>query len=72
MASGGARVAVQARAEKIAAESLAPLYLRDLQDPAASAVLTADEAVVLTASPEFMARPWKRNTETAFNSVRTV
>lgn len=46
------------RAEKIAAESLAPLYLRDLQDPAASAVLTADEAVVLTASPEFMARPW--------------
>jgi len=46
------------RAERIAAEKLAPLYVDDLQDPAASAVLAADEAVVLTASPDFLARPW--------------
>ena len=46
------------RAEKVAAELLPKLYVSDLQDPATSAVLEADEAVVLTASPEFMARPW--------------
>jgi hypothetical protein len=28
------------------------------QDPAASAVLAADDAIVITASPDFMARPW--------------
>ena len=33
-------------------------YVADLQDPAASALLTADDAVVITASPTFMARPW--------------
>ena len=47
------------RAERVAAgDSFTTLYAADLQDPAASAVLDADEAVVLTASPEFMARPW--------------
>ena len=46
------------RAEKVAAEQLSELYVQDLQDPATSAVLDADEAVVLTASPEFMAKPW--------------
>lgn len=46
------------RAERVAAEQLAELYVGDLQDPAASAVLTADDAVVLTASPDFLARPW--------------
>lgn len=46
------------RAEAVASEQLAALYVDDLQDPATSAVLDADEAVVLTASPEFMARPW--------------
>jgi len=47
-----------ARARRIAAEQLSARYARDLQDPAASAVLKADEAVVITASPEFMAKPW--------------
>lgn len=46
------------RAEKVAAEQLSELYVADLQDPATSAVLDADEAVILTASPEFMAKPW--------------
>jgi len=40
------------------AEELADEYVSDLQDPAASAVLAADEAVVITASPTFMAQPW--------------
>ena len=46
------------RAEAVAADQLAQLYIADLQDPATSAVLSADESVVLTASPEFMAKPW--------------
>lgn len=46
------------KAQAIAADRLGQLYATDLQDPAASAVLDADDAVVLTASPEFMARPW--------------
>ena len=46
------------RAERIAAEQLSALYVDDLQDPATSAVLDADEAVIITASPEFMAKPW--------------
>jgi hypothetical protein len=46
------------KAERIARERLGDSYVRDLQDPAASAVLDADEAVVITASPTFMARPW--------------
>ena len=29
-----------------------------LQDPAASAVMNADDAIIITASPDFMARPW--------------
>jgi len=47
-----------ARAQHIAAEGLVERYANDLQDPAASAVLEADETVVITASPDFMARPW--------------
>ena len=39
-------------------DRLAELYVNDLQDPATRAVLDADDAVVLTASPEFMAKPW--------------
>lgn len=46
------------RAERIAREKLPPAYVSDLQDPATTAVLEADEAVILTASPSFMARPW--------------
>lgn len=46
------------RAKAIAAEFLAPRYAADLQDPVASAVLAADDAIVITASPDFMARPW--------------
>mmetsp|Transcript_56656 Transcript_56656/g.148757 ORF Transcript_56656/g.148757 Transcript_56656/m.148757 type:complete len:224 (+) Transcript_56656:37-708(+) len=46
------------RAKQIAADLLPELYVTDLQDPAASAVLAADDAVVITASPTFMARPW--------------
>ena len=43
---------------QVAAEALSPRYAADLQDPAASAVLAADAAVVITASPTFMAKPW--------------
>jgi len=46
------------RAKQIADERLSGRYVRDLQDPAASAVLAADAAVIITASPTFMARPW--------------
>lgn len=46
------------KAERIAETKLTALYAADLRDPATGAVLDADEAVVLTASPEFMARPW--------------
>ena len=46
------------KADRIADEQLSALYVGDLQNPAASAVLDADDSVVLTASPEFMARPW--------------
>jgi len=46
------------KAERVAAGRLTERYARDLQDPAASAILAADAAVVITASPEFMARPW--------------
>ena len=46
------------RALKVAAETLPQDYVGDLQDPATSAVLAADAAVILTASPTFMARPW--------------
>jgi len=46
------------KAKQIAAGQLSEQYARDLQDPAASAVLAADAAVVITASPDFMARPW--------------
>jgi len=46
------------KAKRIAEEVLAPKYVADLQDPAASAVLAADEAIIITASPDFMARPW--------------
>jgi phosphoserine phosphatase len=46
------------KAERIAAEQMGQLYAADLQDPAASAVLDSDEAVILTASPTFMAKPW--------------
>lgn len=46
------------RAQQIAADVLPERYVVDLQDPAASAVLAADDAVVITASPTFMARPW--------------
>ena len=45
------------KAKQIAAD-LGERYARDLQDPAASAVLGADQAVIITASPSFMARPW--------------
>uniref|UniRef100_A0A7S2HLC1 Uncharacterized protein n=1 Tax=Haptolina brevifila TaxID=156173 RepID=A0A7S2HLC1_9EUKA len=48
------------RAKRVADEQLSPQYVRDLQDPAASAVLGADAAVIITASPSFMARPWLR------------
>lgn len=46
------------RARAISTNVLAPLYARDLQDPAASAVVRADAAAVITASPTFMAAPW--------------
>ena len=46
------------KAKQIAEEDLAELYARDLQDPAASAILDASQSVVITASPSFMARPW--------------
>jgi phosphoserine phosphatase len=46
------------KAQAVAADRLGERYANDLQDPAASAVLKADEAVVITASPDFMARPW--------------
>uniref|UniRef100_A0A7S0NX93 LNS2/PITP domain-containing protein n=1 Tax=Calcidiscus leptoporus TaxID=127549 RepID=A0A7S0NX93_9EUKA len=46
------------KAQQIASTFLSERYVRDLQDPAASAVLAADESFILTASPEFMARPW--------------
>jgi len=46
------------RARRVAADQLGERYANDLQDPATSAVLQADEAVVITASPDFMARPW--------------
>jgi len=46
------------RAKQVAEESLGDLYVRDLQDPAATAVLDADDAVIITASPTFMAQPW--------------
>lgn len=46
------------KARRIAEEHLSSLYVRDLQDPVASAILAADDAVVITASPTFMARPW--------------
>lgn len=46
------------KAQKIAAGKLCELYAADLQDPAASAVLSADDSIVITASPDFMARPW--------------
>lgn len=46
------------KAQRVASDTLCEAYVRDLQDPAASAVLEADEAVILTASPTFMARPW--------------
>ena len=45
-------------ATRVAASALPALYVRELQEPAASAVLGADAAVVITASPEFMATPW--------------
>merc|ERR1711871_1071537 len=45
------------KAKQIAA-NLGLRYARDLQDPAASAVLAAESAVVITASPTFMAQPW--------------
>jgi len=45
------------KAKQIATD-LGERYARDLQDPAASAVLAAEAAVVITASPSFMARPW--------------
>lgn len=47
-----------AKANRIAADKLVERYASDLQDPVASAVLEADETVVITASPDFMARPW--------------
>ena len=43
---------------QIAADLLSARYVTDLQDPAASAILAADDAVVITASPTFMAQPW--------------
>ena len=46
------------KARDIAEKKLSDLYVRDLQDPAASAILEADDAVVITASPSFMAKPW--------------
>ena len=46
------------RARKIASEKLSREYVQTLQDPAASAVLDADAAVIITASPSFMAQPW--------------
>ncbi|KAL1529793.1 hypothetical protein AB1Y20_000726 [Prymnesium parvum] len=46
------------KAHQIAEDLLPPSYAADLQDPAATAVLSADAAVVITASPTFMARPW--------------
>ena len=46
------------KAKRVAAGGLVERYASDLQDPAASAVLEADEAVIITASPDFMARPW--------------
>jgi len=46
------------RAKQIAEQQLSQQYVRDLQDPAASAVLAADTAVIITASPTFMAKPW--------------
>uniref|UniRef100_A0A7S4BKE9 LNS2/PITP domain-containing protein n=1 Tax=Chrysotila carterae TaxID=13221 RepID=A0A7S4BKE9_CHRCT len=46
------------KAQAIAATFLSERYVRDLQDPAASALLSADEAIVITASPTFMAAPW--------------
>jgi len=46
------------KAQAIAASYLSDRYVQDLQDPAASAVLDADEAIIITASPTFMARPW--------------
>jgi len=45
------------KAKQIAAD-LSERYASDLQDPAASAVLAAESAVIITASPTFMARPW--------------
>ena len=55
LAFRGVRVDV---ADKIAAGALQEQYVRDLQDPAATALLAADDKVVITASPVFMARPW--------------
>ncbi len=46
------------KAQRVAAGGLTESYADDLQDPAASAVLDADTSVVITASPDFMARPW--------------
>lgn len=46
------------KAKQIAGYFLAKRYIADLQDPATSAILAADEKVVITASPEFMAKPW--------------
>jgi len=46
------------KANRIASDFLGEKYARDLQDPAASAVLAAESAVIITASPTFMARPW--------------
>lgn len=46
------------KAVAIARDHLGPRYAADLQDPAASAVLAADDAIVITASPTFLARPW--------------
>lgn len=40
------------------AKKLQQRYAEDMQDPAASAILGADRSIVITASPDFMARPW--------------